>query len=96
MVWGGPVSPGRLVMANVLIAVGTLIEGTGGTANSVLDAMTYFAIALAAGIVVIFVGFLLTNAPATVEEWRYQPADERAPTDARVGEPTPIRRRDAS
>jgi hypothetical protein len=87
IVWGGPVSPTRLAMANILIAVGTLIEGTGGTANSVLDAMTYFAIALAAGIVVIFIGFLLTNAPVPVEEWRY----EGVPAEA-----TPMRRRDAS
>jgi hypothetical protein len=76
-------------MANILIAVGTLIEGTGGTANSVLDAMTYFAIALAAGIVVIFIGFLLTNAPVPVEEWRYE--GEGVPAEA-----TPMRRRDAS
>jgi hypothetical protein len=89
LVWSGPVSPTRLALANVLIAIGTLIEGTGGTANSVLDAMTYFAIALAAGIVVIFVGFLLTNTPVPVEEWRFQPVDER-------DEATPLRRRDAS
>jgi hypothetical protein len=89
MVWSGPVSPTRLAVANVLIAIGTLIEGTGGTANSVLDAMTYFAVALVSGIVVIFVGFLLTNTPVPVAEWRYQP--EEAPEEA-----TPIRRRDAS
>ena len=90
MVWAGAVSPTRLAMANVLIAVGTLIEGTGGTANSVLDAMTYFAIALVVGIVVIFAGFLLTNAPVPVEEWRYQPVVEPETADAA------IRRRDAS
>jgi hypothetical protein len=53
----------RLAGANVLIAVGTLILGAGGLLNSVLDEMDGFAISLVVGITVLFVGFLLTNAP---------------------------------
>jgi hypothetical protein len=53
----------RLAGANVLIALGTLILGAGGLLNSVLDEMDGFAISLVAGITVLFVGFLLTNAP---------------------------------
>lgn len=54
----------RLAVANVLIAIGTIVLGAGGVLNSVLDEMNGFAISLVAGITVIFVGFLLTNAPS--------------------------------
>lgn len=55
----------RVVTANALIAVGTLVTGASGLLNSVLDDMTGFAVALAVGITVIFVGFLVaTSAPA--------------------------------
>lgn len=55
----------RAVAANVLIAVGTLVTGASGLLNSVLDEMTGFAVALVAGISVIFAGFLVaTSAPA--------------------------------
>lgn len=66
-------APGRLALANVLIAAGTLVLGAGGTSNSVLDAMNAFAVSLVAGITLIFVGFLLTVTPAAarpVEPWR--------------------------
>jgi hypothetical protein len=53
----------RLALANVLIAVGTVILGAGGILNSVLDEMDGFAVSLVVGITVIFAGFLLTNAP---------------------------------
>ena len=53
----------RLALANALIAVGTLILGAGGILNSVINEMDGFAVSLVAGIVVIFAGFLLTNAP---------------------------------
>ncbi len=52
----------RMVAANVLIATGTLITGASGLLNSVLDEMTGFAVALVAGISVIFAGFLVATA----------------------------------
>jgi hypothetical protein len=58
----GP-SAGRMVTANVLIALGTIVLGAGGALNSVADAMDAFAISLAAGIALIFAGFLLTFSP---------------------------------
>lgn len=58
----GPLSPGRLAGANLLIAAGTLVLGAGGLFNSVLDAMDAFSVSLVIGIVLIFAGFLLTNA----------------------------------
>ncbi len=66
------VSLGRLAVANVLIALGTLVLGAGGTSNSVLDAMDAFAVSLVVGIAIIFGGFLLTNGPrrlADVAPW---------------------------
>jgi hypothetical protein len=82
----GAVSPGRLALANLVIAAGTLVLGSGGTLNSVADAMDAFAISLVVGIALIFGGFLLTSAPtppAEVEPW-YPPArsDARAAEDA--------------
>ena len=57
----------RLVLSNTLIAVGTAITGASGILNSVLDQMTGFALALVAGIAVIFAGFLVaTGAPRPV------------------------------
>lgn len=61
---GGP-STGRLVAANVLIAIGTIVISAKGAFESLGDDETAFAAALAVGITIIFVGFLLTNtAPA--------------------------------
>ena len=71
----GGLSPGRLALANVIIATGTLILSAGGVSNSVLDAMDAFTVSLVLGISVIFAGFLLTNTPAAVPEWRWQPSD---------------------
>jgi hypothetical protein len=50
---------GRAVWSNLLIALGTLILGASGLLNSVLDAMTGFAVALLVGITVLFAGFLV-------------------------------------
>ena len=50
------------VVANVLIAAGTLILGTSGLLNSVFDAMSGFAVTLLVGITVIFAGFLVATA----------------------------------
>lgn len=82
-------SPGRLALANVLIATGTLVLGAGGTSNSVLDAMNAFAVSLVVGITVIFLGFLLTVTPAparAVAPW--YPSDEVAERRARLAERT--------
>jgi hypothetical protein len=54
---------GRLAVANVFIAVGTLVLSAGGLLNSVLDEMDAFALSLVVGIAIVFVGFLLTNPP---------------------------------
>lgn len=53
---------GRMVVANVLIALGTGITGASGLLNSVFDEITGFAVALALGIAVIFAGFLVATA----------------------------------
>lgn len=84
-------SAGRLALANVLIAVGTLVLGAGGTLNSVADAMNAFAISLVFGIALIFGGFLLTSTPATIpdiEPW-YPPAPPRRTADPTTG-PGPV------
>jgi hypothetical protein len=52
----------RLVVANSLIAAGTVITGASGLLNAVFDEMTGFAVALVAGISVIFAGFLVATA----------------------------------
>lgn len=60
----GPVRPGRLAAANILIAVGTVVTGASGVMNGVLDQMDAFSVLLVAGISLIFGGFLLTNTAA--------------------------------
>ncbi|MEA3077932.1 MAG: hypothetical protein QOF60_2840 [Actinomycetota bacterium] len=57
---------GRMLWANTLIALGTLVLSSSGLLNSVLDEMDGFAVTLVAGISVIFAGFLVASAtPAT-------------------------------
>ena len=57
---------GRLALANLLIALGTAMLSASGLLNSVLGEMDAFAVTLAAGITVIFGGFLVAGlAPAT-------------------------------
>ncbi len=53
----------RSVLSNGLIAGGTLVLGASGLFNSVLGAMTAFAVALLAGITIIFAGFLVAATP---------------------------------
>jgi hypothetical protein len=84
----GGVRPGRLAVANVLIAIGTIVLGSGGVLNSVADAMDAFAISLVSGIALIFGGFLLTNTPVpqvAPEPW-HLPLDLVAPQDADTDE----------
>ena len=51
----------RVVVANLLIAAGTAIVGASGLLNSVVDAMTAFAVTLLIGISVLFCGFLVAT-----------------------------------
>jgi hypothetical protein len=53
--------PQRLVIGNVLIAVGTLVLSASGTLNARLGAETAFAVTLTVGIAVLFVGFLVAT-----------------------------------
>jgi hypothetical protein len=96
------ISPARLAVANVIIAIGTLVLGSGGTLNSVADAMDAFAISLVLGIALIFGGFLLTAprrlpAPALAapEPWypaaRHEPAGEDGPPGTEVAGPATSR-----
>lgn len=74
VVWGGAVwsawrfwragGAARLVGANALIALGTVVLGASGLLNSVAGAMTAFSVSLLAGISIVFVGFLVAAAPA--------------------------------
>ena len=68
----GGVSPRRLAVANVLIAIGTVILSAGGLLNSVVDEMDGFSISLVLGIAVIFVGFLATEAKPEPVEWKLE------------------------
>ncbi|MGH9164488.1 MAG: hypothetical protein ACRDZW_03105 [Acidimicrobiales bacterium] len=68
---------GRLVAANVLIALGTAVTGASGLFNSVLDEMTGFEVSLVIGIAVIFAGFLV----ATTNTTRRPPKPGSAPDD---------------
>lgn len=53
---------GRLAGGTALIALGTIILGTGGLANSIADEMTAFALSLAVGAALLFAGFMLSTA----------------------------------
>ena len=56
-------SPGRLVVANVLIAVGTLVLSASGTLAGRLGEEDAFSVTLLVGVVVLFGGFLVASAP---------------------------------
>ena len=51
----------RMALANVLIALGTLILSASGLLNSVLGEMLAFSVTLAAGVTVLFAGFLVAT-----------------------------------
>jgi hypothetical protein len=67
---------GPMLVANALIAAGTLVLSAGGLLNSVLDEMDAFAVTLVAGITIIFVGFLV--AAGTEPPARPRPRPDRA------------------
>ena len=83
--WSAARARGRLLAANALIALGTVVTGASGLANSVLDDMDAFAVALVAGITLIFAGFLLATharpAPAAGASGDEQELDERGEQD---------------
>jgi hypothetical protein len=53
---------GPRVVGNVIIAMGVLVTGASGLLNSVAGAMTAFAVTLAVGVTIVFVGFLVASA----------------------------------
>jgi hypothetical protein len=55
---------GRQMWANVVIAGGTLVLGASGLLNSLLGQMEAFAVTLAIGVSILYVGFLLAVTPA--------------------------------
>ena len=67
----GGITPGRLALTNVLIAVGTVILGTGGAFFTTGDSMVDFGIWLAIGVTVLFAGFLVSNPSGAAERSPY-------------------------
>jgi hypothetical protein len=57
----GSASSGRLVLGNVLIALGTVVLSASGTVAGRLGKTNAFAITLALGIVVLFAGFVVAT-----------------------------------
>jgi hypothetical protein len=68
--------PRRLAWGNLLIAAGTLVLSTSGLLNSVLGEMDAFAVTLATGVVILFLGFLVASTPVPTR--RLQAVPERA------------------
>jgi hypothetical protein len=66
---GGPPA-GRMAAANALIALGTLVLSGGGTLQGVLGHDEAFTVSLAAGISVIYAGFLVAAQRTTVRDQR--------------------------
>lgn len=79
----------RRAVANLLIAVGVIVTGASGLANSVLGDMGAFALFLAVGISVIFVGYLVgTSRP--YGDVSSDAGEASPPGDSHTGaEPTP-------
>lgn len=59
---------GRRAGGNLLIAAGVLLTGASGLANSLLGEMGAFAVFLALGVAVIFIGYLVTTTGSVREE----------------------------
>ena len=85
---------GRLVATNVLIALGALVLGAGGTLFGTGEEMVDFGIWLAIGVSILFAGFLVSNPsrPATVRDgldpfWAelYDIVADQAPAPTGVG-----------
>ena len=78
---------GRLLWANVLIAVGTLVLGASGLLNSVLGDMEAFAVTLAVGVSVLYAGFLVAVTPARPRDRPATPAAAPSPPDLAEARP---------
>ena len=78
-----PDAPSRqLVLANTLIAVGTLVLGASGTLSGRIGARRAFAITLLVGIVILFAGFGLASVRSTATKplaWLGDPLPQNAP-----------------
>jgi hypothetical protein len=61
-------APRRRVVGNGLIATGTLVLGASGLLNSVVGEMTAFAVTLAAGLALLFAGFLVVTSEPSPDE----------------------------
>ena len=61
---------GRMAAANALIALGTLVLSGGGTLQGLLGHDEAFTLSLAAGISVIYAGFLVASRPQSVNDQR--------------------------
>jgi hypothetical protein len=59
-----------MAAANTLIALGTLVLSGGGTLQGVLGHDEAFTVSLAAGITVIYAGFLVAARPQSVSDNR--------------------------
>ena len=79
------VSPSRLALGNVIIAVGTLVLSASGTLAGRLGKDTAFALTLVTGVVILFCGFLVAT-PGRVSRadvYRAESARPRARPHAR-------------
>jgi hypothetical protein len=69
---------GRIVGANVLIALGTIVLGAGGLFNSALGEMEAFAVTLVVGVTLIFAGFLIATSGAAPRGTRAANAEKKS------------------
>ena len=76
------VSPARLALGNVIIAVGTLVLSASGTLAGRLGKDTAFALTLVTGVVILFCGFLVAT-PGRVSRADVYRTDIAAPRPVR-------------
>lgn len=74
--------PGRLALGNVLIAAGTLVLSASGTLNARFGEMTAFAVTLAVGVLILFLGFLVANSASAPVRARAQAPAAAGPVPA--------------
>ena len=79
------VSPSRLALGNVVIAIGTLVLSASGTLAGRLGKDTAFALTLVTGVVILFCGFLIATPgrPSRVEGYRAELLEPRSHPEAR-------------
>jgi hypothetical protein len=84
------VSPRRLALGNVVIALGTLVLSASGTLAGRLGKDTAFALSLVAGVSVLFCGFLIATPPRP-DRMRAFTAPRPAPAAATPLRASPLR-----